>query len=139
MKAGWKRWVIGCLSALLLVIVFVFPARNLAQSLGIDSKDAAFMVNKTVRFVVNDLLMIGVIYALFGKRQYVWFAVVVQVAGIVLLLIPYFVIKLYFHASNGPLVSFLHRLVLNPTLMLLLIPALWLQQQNDKSSAGSRS
>lgn len=135
MKVGIKRWAIGGVSVILLVIVFVFQSKGMAGSLGISDKAVAFIVNKSARFVVNDLLMIGVIYSLFGKRQYVLFALVVQAVGIVFLLIPYFVLKLYFHASNGPLVSFLHRLVLNPTLMLLLIPALWLQERTGQASS----
>ena len=49
----------------------------------------------------------------------------VQLAGLVFILVPYLVLKLGFDAGNGPLVSFLHRLVLNPTLLLLLIPAFY--------------
>ena len=76
--------------------------------------------------------MIGLIFAIFYKRKYVWFAFGVQVFGFLVVLIPYFVLKLYFHAGNGPMVSFLHRLILNPTLMVLLIPAFWLQLRGEK-------
>jgi exosortase F-associated protein len=77
--------------------------------------------------------MIGLIYALFNRKQFILFAFLVQAFGLVFILTPYFILKLYFHAGNGPLISFLHRLILNPTLMILLIPAFWLQLQNEKN------
>lgn len=123
------RWIVGLTSAILLVMVYVFQSNKLAYALGFNDKDVAFVVNKSIRFILNDIFMIGVIYALFGKRQYVLFALIVQAVGIVFILLPYFVFKIYFHVGGGPLMSFLHRLVLNPTLMLLLIPALWMQQR----------
>lgn len=128
------RWGIGLTAGLSLVLFYMFQRTDIADLIGITDKAIAFIVSKTFRFVVNDLLMIAVIYALFGQRKLVYFALWVQLFGIVFLLIPYFILKLYFHADNGPLVSFLHRLVFNPTLMLLLIPAFWLQSR--KNSAG---
>jgi exosortase F-associated protein len=74
-------------------------------------------------------LAILLIYALFYERKYVLFAVWVQVFGMVFVLIPYFIIKFNFPGYNGPLISFLHRLVLNPTLLLLLIPAFYYQKK----------
>jgi exosortase F-associated protein len=123
------RWLVGIGCTMGLVLFFLVQQIDIASVLGITNKTTAFIVTKTIRFVVNDLLMIGVIYALFAQKRLVYFALVVQAFGIVFLLIPYFVLKLYFQTGNGPLVSFLHRLVLNPTLMLLLIPAFWLQER----------
>lgn len=127
------RWLVGVSSVVALIALYVFQRINVASIMGIDGKTATFLFNKTFRFVVNDVFMIGVIYALFGQRRFVYFALVVQVFGILFVLLPYFVLKLYFHASNGPLVSFLHRLVLNPTLMILLIPAFWLQTRQQRN------
>ena len=129
-----NRWIIGLASITLLVMVYVFQSTKWAYAMGVSDKEVAFVVNKSIRFVLNDILMIGVIYALFGKRQYVWFALIVQAAGIVFILVPYFVLKIHFNVGGGPLISFLHRLVLNPTLMLLLIPALWIQQHRQTDS-----
>jgi exosortase F-associated protein len=131
MKTHTWRWIVGFSSSICLVLFFMFQRNDMAGLLGIENQTSAFIVSKTIRFIVNDVLMIGVIYALFGQKRFVYFALVVQVAGIVFLLIPYFILKLYFHADNGPLVSFLHRLVLNPTLMMLLIPAFWLQSRKN--------
>jgi exosortase F-associated protein len=128
------RWILGISSVLGLLSLFLFQKTNVAGFIGIDGGTARFIFNKTFRFVLNDILMIGLIYALFTQKRFVLFALVVQVLGIVFVLLPYFILKLYFHTGNGPLVSFLHRLILNPTLMILLIPAFWLQGRKQKLS-----
>lgn len=90
-----------------------------------------FVVERTFRFIINDLLMILLIYGVFQKKKYVIFAFYVQLAGVVLILIPYMIIK-YHTTYNGPLVSFMHRLIINPLLLLLLIPAFFYQEKYSK-------
>ncbi|MEM7109523.1 MAG: exosortase F system-associated protein [Bacteroidota bacterium] len=123
-----------CLVALLLFYVF---QKNLFNSLQLDASEFGhFVTKKVIRFLVNDFLMLGVIYGLFKKWEYLKLAVVVQLFGLVVLLIPYLTIKAYFPHYNGPLISFLHRLVLNPLLLILLIPALFYQQKLESSRHG---
>ena len=90
-----------------------------------------FAAAKTIRFLLNDLLMILLIYGLFFKRKYTLFAFYVQIFGVVFLLIPYLVLKSQYITYNGPLISYLHRLIVNPLLMLLLIPALIYKEKID--------
>jgi len=123
------RVSIGILAAAGLVAVFLFQRFDFARYWHLaDSGLGRFLVNRAIRFIVNDALAIALIYALFYERKYVLFAVWVQLGGVVLFLLPYFVLKVYFPAYNGPLLSFLHRLILNPTLLLLLIPAFYYQR-----------
>lgn len=118
----------GCLGG--LIVVFLFQRQNIAGHFGwADTAASRFILNRTIRFLLNDAFAIGILYALFAERKYLIFALWVQLAGTVLFLLPYFVLKLYFPAYNGPLLSFLHRLVLNPTLLLLLIPAFYYQKR----------
>jgi len=123
------RIVVGLLSITGMVLVFLFQRIDVASLLGVGEPAIyRFLINRTIRFLLNDAFAIGLIYALFEERKYVIFAVYVQVAGIVLFLLPYFILKIYFPAYNGPMISFLHRLVLNPTLLMLLIPAFYYQK-----------
>lgn len=78
--------------------------------------------------MVNDFLAIGLIYALFPEKKFVVFAFWVQLTGLIFLLLPYFLLKLQYPNYNGPLINFLHRIILNPTLILLLIPAFYWQK-----------
>lgn len=122
------RWIIGLGCVTGLVLVYLFQRYDVAGILGVEGKLNRFFVNRSIRFFLNDAFMIGLIYALFVERKYVVFALWVQLVGIVLFLLPYFVLKYYFPGYNGPMISFLHRLVLNPTLLLLLIPAFYYQR-----------
>ena len=123
-----ERIAVGLLCVAGLVGVFLFQRFDVAGLIGIETNINKFLLNRTIRFLLNDALTIGLIYALFVERKYVVFAVYVQLAGVVLFLLPYFVLKIYFPSYNGPLISFLHRLIVNPTLLMLLIPAFYYQR-----------
>jgi exosortase F-associated protein len=123
------RIFIGAFCALALVVIFVFQKIDLAEEIGITSKVANFTFNRIIRFFLNDIFAIGLIYAIFNDVKYVIFAFWVQLFGVVFILIPYLILKAYFNSYNGPFLSFLHRLIINPTLILLLIPAFYYQQK----------
>lgn len=124
-----SRVMIGSLSAIGLVLVFVFQGFNAAEVFGWTSNPTAqFVINRSIRFVVNDLLVIALIYALFVERKYVMFAFYVQIFGMIVFLLPYLVFKIQYPGYNGPLINFIHRLILNPILLLLLIPAFYFQR-----------
>ena len=123
------RVVIGIFCVSGLVAVFLFQRIDLAGFLGFETAINKFLINRTFRFLLNDTFAIGLIYALFRERKYVVFSIYVQLVGMVLFLLPYFVLKIYWPRYNGPLISFLHRLILNPTLLMLLIPAFYYQRR----------
>lgn len=128
-----RRLIIGVISIAGLILVFIFQRFEWSTWLGLTFEPTGkFIFNRTIRFLLNDAFAIGLIYALFAERKYVIFSLYVQVAGVVLFLIPYFILKLYLPHYNGPLISFLHRLVLNPTLLMLLIPAFYYQRRMDR-------
>ena len=130
-----SRVIVGVLCVIGLVAVFIFQRWDMAALVGIETPINKFFFNRTIRFLLNDAFAIGLIYALFYERKYVLFSIYVQVAGVILFLIPYFVLKLYFPSYNGPLISFLHRLILNPTLLLLLILAFYYQKKVKERQA----
>jgi exosortase F-associated protein len=123
------RIVLAALAVAGLVMVFLFQRIDVGAVAGIDNASWKFIVNRSIRFLLNDALAILLIYALFQERKYVVFSIWVQLFGMFFILVPYFIIKFNFPYYNGPLVSFLHRLVLNPTILLLLIPAFYYQKK----------
>ena len=124
------RWamIAAALIGLLLVYLLQKDITSLLISLGL-SKFQLFAATKAIRFLLNDLLMILMIHGIFYKRNYTLFAFYVQLFGIIFILTPYLIIKYYHAVYNGPLISYLHRLVVNPLLMLLLIPAFIYRQE----------
>lgn len=91
-----------------------------------------FIVNKLGRYLLNDLLSIALIYGLFYNTAYLRFAFWVLLFGLIILLPLY--LAIYIHQPQGysSMISHLHRLVLNPVLMMLLIPAFYLQGLKEK-------
>lgn len=126
------RILLAVLSVSGLVGVFLFQQQDVAMALGFEDSFLQFIINRSIRFLLNDTLAIILIYSLFNERKYVMFAIWVQVMGMVFVLIPYFILKFNYPDYNGPLLSFLHRLVLNPTIVLLLIPAFYYQRNLKK-------
>lgn len=112
-----------------LLGMYVFQQVPWELLLGVADPMWGFVLNRTIRFFVNDSLVVLLVYALFRQRSYTRFAWAVQMAGFIFILVPYLIIKFHYPAYNGPMISFLHRLIVNPLLMLLLIPAFYYQQQ----------
>ena len=112
-----------------LLLIFLYQRTDFVGNLGAFTPGAKYIINRAIRFLLNDACMLLVIGSLFPERKYIVFAVWVQLIGLFLFLIPYFLLKLYFPHYNGPLISFLHRLVVNPVLLFLLVPAFFYQRR----------
>jgi exosortase F-associated protein len=126
-----NRGFVGAICIAGLAAVYLFQRIDLASLLGAgEGVTQKFLINRTIRFLLNDAFMIGLIYALFEEKKYLVFALWVQLTGLVIFLLPYFILKIYYPSYNGPLISYLHRLILNPTLLLLLIPAFYYQKKS---------
>jgi exosortase F-associated protein len=129
------RLIIGLASVAGLLAIFVLQRYDFSHHIDFwisPTSLSKFIINRSVRFLVNDVCTIGLIYALFPYRKYVMFAISVQIAGVFLLLLPYFILKVYYPSYNGPMINFLHRLILNPVLLLLLIPAFYYQNKIER-------
>ena len=135
----WKPIAIGLLAVLVLLVSFQFRAINFIGSLlgngADDLRGWIIILNKVVRYLINDLAAIVLLWVLFQRRDYLQLAVVVFLFGLFVLLPLYFVGYFYFRESFGVTLSYLHRLVMNPTLMMLLIPLFYYQRnlENTKS------
>ena len=129
------RWIIGAVSVLGLASVFLFQRINWSSFVpGSFSSIETFLMNRSVRFVVNDIFAVLLVAALFGRRKHVIIAIYVQIIGVVLILVPYVILKINMPSYNGPLISFLHRLVLNPLLIYLLIFFFWYSEKYQKDA-----
>lgn len=122
------RWSLVALGALTIVLVYLFQDALFPVTSPKEGKTLAYLSQKVVRFLVNDLAVILIIYGLFRQKSLVKVAFIVQVGEVLLLLIPYLILKLQFPSYNGPFISHLHRLVVNPLLMLMLIPIFYYKE-----------
>jgi exosortase F-associated protein len=137
---GFKRIALAFLALLGLAFFYTLQdfdfvswetVRN--QSFGgqiTDGTEINFVISRLIRFLANDLLCILLIYALFNNRRYVMLGFYVQLFGL-LVLFPLYIILSLNAETYSDYSSFvvLYRLVMNPILMVLLIPALYFQQK----------
>lgn len=133
-----SRWAV-VLGALGLVLVYVFQLQLFYDPFQAFQPDGEFIsapqvdvipyiTAKVVRYMLNDGFALLIIWGLFGNKRYMRFAVIIFLIGLFVLLPLYLVMSLNFYASAYAFLNHLHRLVLNPVLMMLLIPAFYYQK-----------
>ena len=136
-----QRITYGLIAVLVLILMYLMQRFNYsvllfsAFSLEIPSENTQFIFNRTLRFIINDLSVILLLYALFENKTLIKIAFVLQLFGLLVILPLYFYFKLSLEGPteiSSPLLSFIHRIVVNPILMLLLIPAFYYQQKLSK-------
>lgn len=128
------------LSAIVLISVYLLQRFNYAGVLAyilsteMVNHNVEFIINRTLRLIINDLAVILLLYALFNDKGLLKLAFSIQFFEILVILPIYFYLKLLSEGPSeisSPLLSFIHRIVVNPIIMLLLIPAFWFQKKSS--------
>lgn len=142
-----KRVVLIVAALFVLAAVYLFQQFNFLQfltaTLGLESTFhpyVTFVVNKTARLVLNDMACFALILAIFRERKYLRVAFFVFVFEMLILLPAYFIIKLSLEGDSeisSPLLSQVHRMIINPTLMILLMIGFFYQRVIQKRKRGS--
>lgn len=88
-----------------------------------DIPPLQFIINKTFRYLLNDGFSILLIHGLFNDKKFTQFAIWVMAFGLLVLMPAYFLLFLYPPQGYSSMISHLHRIVMNPVLMMLLIAA----------------
>jgi exosortase F-associated protein len=95
-----------------------------------------FVVKRFMRLFINDTFMLLLIYAWFDDKSITQLAWKLQLVDTFILLPLYLVLKLTLEGDSeisSPLLSQFHRLIVNPTLMILLIPGVYFQRMHSKT------
>lgn len=140
-----KRYALIALAMLILLTVYLFQKISYAgvvnsilpDSLTINHPYGVFIFNRTIRLIINDGACMLLIWSLFGQMKYLKAAFVVFLIELFILLPVYFVIKLNLEGASeisSPLLSQIHRIIVNPLLMLILILGFYYQ----KVTSGAR-
>lgn len=115
----------------ILALVYIFQRWNFANLLGDFHPNTIFVINRTSRLIVNDLACLVIILAVFRERKYLKIAFYVFLLELLVILPVYLVIKLSLEGNSeisSPLLSQVHRLVVNPMLMILLMGGFFYQK-----------
>jgi exosortase F-associated protein len=118
------RWFLGAAALVIIVATYLFQQFDFSSLAGIDSHFVKFVVNKSTRFILNDLACLLLIVAIFNKSDYVRISAWVFLVELVILLPLYFVLKLSLEGDSeisSPLLSQFHRMIVNPLLMIVLM------------------
>jgi hypothetical protein len=119
-----------------LSLVYVFQRTNygllLFETFEIaPNQNFIFVINKSLRLLANDLICFFMIYSVFKEKNYRQVAMLVFMVELFVILPIYLLLKLSFEGTSeisSPLFSFIHRLIVNPTLMILTGMALAYQK-----------
>jgi exosortase F-associated protein len=130
MKISLKRVLLIALGIGGIIATFLFQEFTFLNRFDL-SPGLAFIIKKAGRLLLNDLFMLLIIFAWFNSRSITRLAIFIQLIDALILLPIYLIFKLTYEGSSeisSPLLSQFHRLIVNPTLMLLLVPALYFQK-----------
>ena len=113
-------------------IIFTFLLQDFSFLNSFDISDnLRFVLRKIGRVALNDFFMLIFLTAWFKDWRVSRLAIAIQLIDGFILLPTYLFFKLTLEGSSeisNPLLSQFHRLIINPTLMILLIPAVYFQK-----------
>jgi exosortase F-associated protein len=136
----------GVIAFLILAAVYLFQRFSLLAVLvnwfGGDYSYihpySIFIFNKTSRLVLNDVACFMIIWAVFQEQKYLKVAWYVFLLEVLVVLPVYFAIKLSFEGDSeisSPLLSQIHRMIVNPMLMFLLMAGFFYQRMKINRQA----
>lgn len=134
-----KRYPLMIFAILILLLVYVFQQVSYAgilnvllpESLSIQHPYTVFIVNRTSRLIINDGACMVLIWGLFKETKYLKAAFFVFCIELLIILPLYFIVKLTLEGPSelsSPLLSQIHRIIVNPLLMVILIIAFYYQK-----------
>lgn len=132
-----KRIVLLVIGPIGLISVFLFQHFDVASFFVQRevSPNANFAINRAIRLLLNDAFMLMLVIGWFYDRSITKLALFVQIIDFLILLPIYLFFKLSWEGNSeisSPLLSQFHRLIVNPTLMILLFPAVYFQRITKK-------
>jgi exosortase F-associated protein len=130
MKRSRFDYFLTMISMAGLVAVYLFQDFLFFDSWNL-SEDEKFILQKVLQVVLNGLCMLLILVSWFHDSKITRMAIGVLLIDAVLLLPLYLYIKIHVTDTESfsvSLLSLVHRLIVNPTLMLLIIPAAYFQK-----------
>jgi len=126
-------------SCLVLLITYLFQQTDFLAGIcnavfinGCEFKpNVIFVVNKTIRLIVNDAACMLLIFAIFREKKYLRVGFYIFLFESLIMLPIYFICKLTLEGTSeisSPLLSQVHRMIINPMLMILTIIAFFYQR-----------
>jgi exosortase F-associated protein len=108
----------------------------IAGMLGLSSpsETSSFVVNRMSRLIINDLLCVTLVATLFQDARFTRLAWWVFLGELLVLLPLYLLLKLSAEGPteiSSPVFQPLHRMIVNPLLMIILIAGMYYQHRRE--------
>ncbi len=135
-EGGWLNKSLIAISILGITVTFLSQDFSFLEAWNLSDQQG-FIARKVFRVLLNDLFMLIFISAWFKDRRVTKLAIAIQLIDGLILLPTYLAIKLWMEGPSeisAPLLSQFHRIIVNPILMILLIPATYFQRISNKTS-----
>lgn len=132
------------LAILILAAVYILQRESLLKVLGVGANahpHVVFIFNRTLRLVLNDLACFLLIWAIFQERRYLKAAWYVFLLEALVILPIYFAIKLSIEGDSeisSPFLAQIHRMIVNPMLMFLLMVSFFYQRMKTNETSDER-
>jgi exosortase F-associated protein len=100
------------------------------------SATGSFIVNRITRLVINDLLCVALVSQLFQDARFTRLAFWVFLGELFILLPLYLILKLSAEGPtelSSPVFQPLHRMIVNPLLMIILIAGMYYQRRRESN------
>lgn len=134
-----KNFLLLAIALIILLLVYVFQKVSYAgwlnyllpESLSVNDANAVFIINRSTRLIINDSACMLLIWGLFKEIKYLKAAFLVFCIELLIILPVYFVVKLNLEGPteiSSPLLSQIHRIIVNPLLMVILIIGFYYQK-----------
>ena len=131
-QIAMRKYILIAGSLIMLVVIYIFQRFNFAivlnyilpEAIELSGHYTFFIVNKICRLILNDAACMVLIFALFNSKDYIKPAFYLFLIELFIILPLYLLIKLNVEGDSelsSPLLSQIHRLVVNPLLMFLLM------------------
>jgi exosortase F-associated protein len=144
-KKKMKRYFLFGFALLVLAMVYLFQRGSYAaiwnhlllDFISIESENGIFIFNRSVRLILNDFACMVIIWFFFKEPKYLKAAFLIFCIELFVILPIYLVVKLNLEGPSelsSPLLSQIHRIIVNPLLMIILIIGFVYQRlQSEKS------
>lgn len=128
------RMLFALVGLIAILTIYVFQQIDYLEYLhfGHFSTTTNFVFNRVVRLILNDLSCILIIHAIFTEPKYNKIAFMLFSIELFLILPIYLIAKLSIEGPteiSSPILSQIHRLIVNPMLMVVLIASFYYQKK----------
>lgn len=108
-----------------------FYKQDYLNSLLPELNFSLLMLNVFLRYLINSVVSLIIIYVVFQKRETVFFSSWIYFGCFFVFIIPFYFFLIYYEQENYLLLFYVRRFLIQPILLLLLIPAFYYQKLTD--------